>query len=64
MNEKRRENIIRQEERVGKERGRAGEDGEGSPLAGKDDWQKPLPKKRLSSTVMFSLKLLNLPPFA
>ena len=39
------------------ERGGAGEDGEESPLAGKDYWQKPLPKGRLSSTVIFVLKL-------
>ena len=41
------------------ERGGAGEDGEESPLAGKIYWQKPLPKGRLSSTVMLSLKLFN-----
>ena len=31
--------------------------GEGSPLAGEDNRQKPLPKGRLSSTVIFVLKL-------
>ena len=37
---------------MGKERGRARETGEGSPLAGEDNRQKPLPKGRLSSTVL------------
>ena len=47
----------RQEKRVGKERGRASETGEGSPLAGEDNWQKPLPKRRLPSTVISVQKL-------
>ena len=47
----------RQEKRMGKERGRARETGEGSPLAGEDNRQKPLPKGRLSTTVIFVLKL-------
>ena len=41
--------------RVGKERGGASEDGEGSTLAGSSYWQKHLTKGRLSSTLMPSL---------
>ena len=42
-------------ERVGKERGGASEDGEGSTLAGDSYWQEHLTKGRLSSTLMPSL---------
>jgi len=41
----------------------ARETGEGSLLAGEDNRQKPLPKRRLSSTVIFVMKLCLLDTF-